>query len=500
MLLSIVGGGCAVGPDFRSPAPPQLTQLVPNGIGRVRLSGPEQQTYVQGLGIPRQWWALFQCPQLNAVVERAIAENADIAAARAAVRIASANASAAGGNLLPQVSANFDGSRQQPTAAQSATNGGTTSPYSLRTGQLSVSYMPDVFGLTRRHIESLDAQTEQQHFELQAAYLTLTARVALTAIEEAALRAEIRAAEKSMAVGRELLDALQQQFKARDVSRLDVTTQQAALAQIDQTLPALQKRLATTRDLMIALTGHLAGEGLVETFEFECLHLPAELPVSLPSEIVRQRPDVRAAEANMHSATAEIGVAIANRLPQFNLNANVGASASTVASIAKIASFSSPLVFWTLAGSATQLLFDGFSAEQKQRAAEAGLDRAAALYRSAVISAFQNVADVLQSIETDHRAVTAAARGERAARANLDLTREMVKLGQATAQQALSAQQLFAQGTVNVVRTKAATRSDAVMLFQALGGGWSRRETPPQAAATKWRVRTRRAAAGANVD
>ena len=484
--------GCAVGPDFRSPPPPQVERLTPSGLTRVRLSGVEQQAYVQGLEIPRQWWELFHCPALNAVVERAIVENPDLAAARAAVRIAGANASAAGGAFFPQVSANANGSRQQPTAAQAASSGSSTSPYSVRSGQLSVSYMFDVFGLNRRRVESLEAQTEQQHYELQAAYVTLTSRIALTAIEEAELREAIRAAQNSVRIGRELLDALEQQFKAHDVSRLDIATQQAGLAQLEQELPPLQKRLATNRDLMIALTGHLAGEGLPEKFEFECLHLPKDLPVSLPSEIVRQRPDVRAAEANMHAASAEIGVAIANRLPQFNLSANIGASGATLASIANVASLSSPFVFWTLAGSASQLLFDGFSAEQRQRAAEAGLERAAALHRSAVVAAFQNIADVLHAIEADHRTVAAAARGEKAAKVNLDLTRETLKLGQASAQQVLSAQQLYAQGAMATVRAKAATRANTVLLYQALGGGWQNRDRPADAMAVGWKTRTRR--------
>ena len=220
---------------------------------------------------------------------------------------------------------------------------------------------------------------------------------------------------------------------------------------------------------MIALTGHFAGEGLRERFEFACLHLPYDLPLSLPSSIIQNRPDLRAAEANMHSASAQIGVAIANRLPQFNLTANAGTSASV---ISKLASFSSPLLFWSLAGNAAVTLFDGMTLEQKQHAAEAGLDQAAALYRSAVITAFQNIADVLQAIEADRRSYIAALRGEKAAMSNLDMTRRLLAEGQTNMLQVLTAQQLYAQATSAKAQAKAARLADTVLLFQALGGGW----------------------------
>ena len=470
LLTSLIVGGCAAGPDFREPEPPHVAQLSPTPLRGKTPSGADQQAYVQGLEIPQQWWEVFHCRPLNVIVERAIAENADLAAARAAVRIAQANTDAERGSAAPQVSAGFNASRQKPSTAQASASGTSVSPYSLHSGQLSVSYLPDVFGLNRRRVETLAARTEAQHFELEATYLTLTSRVALAAIEEAALRDEKKATRANIAVGREFLGNLEQQLDVKDVSRLDVATQQAALAEIEQMLPPIEKRLAANRDLMTALTGHLAGEGLAETFEFSCLKVPRNLPLSLPSEIVRRRPDVRAAEANMHAATADIGVAVANRLPQFNLTANVGTSASSISNLVHL---TSPFAFWTMAGSAAQVLFDGFSAEQRQRAAEAGLDRAAALYRSAVIGAFQNVADVLQGLEADSTLLAATARGDKAAKLNLDLTREMLVLGQVNAQQLLIAQQLYARATIATARAKAAIRSDAVLLFQALGGGWS---------------------------
>lgn len=469
LAAMLFANGCAVGPDFRPPDAPEVTRLSPEPPQGGRSSGPESQAFVRSLDIPGQWWELFRCRALDALIRRAIEQNPDLDAARAAVAIADANAGAQRGGFFPQVSAGADSSWQKQQAANIKGSAFAPHPYRVNAGQISVSFLPDVFGTNRRKVESLEAESEARRYELEAAYLTLTSRLALAAIDEAALRDEMRAAETSIAIGREVLAILKQQLEIREVSKVDVSAQEAALAQLEQALPPLKKQLAEARDRMSALSGRPAGEGLPETFSFACLGLPAKLPLSLPSTIVTRRPDVRAAEASMHAATAEIGVAIANRLPQFNLTANAGASASAIASLA---SLSSPLVFWTLAGSASQLLFDGFSAAERQRAAEAGLDRAAALYRSAVLGAFQNVADVLQAIEADREAWLAAQRGEKAARTNLDLTRELLSVRQVSAQQLLTAQQLYAQALVASVRAKAARRRDTVLLFQALGGGW----------------------------
>ncbi len=224
------------------------------------------------------------------------------------------------------------------------------------------------------------------------------------------------------------------------------------------------------RNLMIAMSGHLAGEGLPERFSFSDLRLPRDLPVSLPSDVVRQRPDVRASEANLHAATAQVGVAIADRLPQFNITASAGATGSVLANLTSLTSPAS--AFWAIAGSASQVLFDGFSRAQRQRAAEAGLDEAAAQYRSTVISAFRNVADALQAVAADARVMRAAKRGEEAAKKNVELTRDQLRLGEASTLQLLNAQQTYLQALLSVAQAKANRYADTVALFQALGGGW----------------------------
>jgi NodT family efflux transporter outer membrane factor (OMF) lipoprotein len=474
LLLS----ACAVGPDFKSPPPPPISSLTPMPLSNSAVHGPPQ-VYVQGLDIPRRWWDLFHCEALNSLVARGIERNPDLEAARASLRAADANTQAARGAYFPQVSANAGPSWQKPSPGQAPTPGSGTSPYTISTGQLSISFVPDVFGLTSRRVESLAAQTEAQYFEAEAAYLTLTSKLALAAIEEAAIREEIEFGELNITVATDVLALLKSQMTVNEATRIDVAAQEVTLSQFEQTLQSLRKRLATNRDLMAALTGRFAGEGLPEKFEFVCLRLPAELPLSLPASIVRQRPDVRAAEANMHAATAEVGVAIANRFPQFNLTADAGASA-----IAMVAGASTPFLFWTIAGSATQTLFDGMSLEQRQRAAEAGLDRSAALYRSTVFAAFQNVADVLQTVEADRKLFVAADRGVKAARVNLDLTRRLLAQRLASVLQVLSAQEMHARTRSAYAQAKAALRADSVLLFQALGGGWNRSSTAGEA--TRW--------------
>ena len=465
-VMALAAAGCAVGPDYEPPPAPAVASLSPTPLHMSRARGPGQQAYVRGLAIPQRWWELFHCPPLNSVVSRAMDGNPDLRMAQAALRAANANTEAARGSFFPQIGASLNSSSQRPSAAQRQASGTSTSPYTVSSAEVSVSYALDVFGLNGRRVESLAAQAEAQHFELEATYLTLTSKLALAAVEEASLREEIRSAEQSIAIAQEVLGVLKKHLEAHEATLLDVSGQEVALAQFQQALLALQKRLLTNRDLITALTGRFAGDGLAEHFEFACLRLPADLPLSLPSSIVRDRPDVRAAEANMHAATAEIGVAIANRLPQLNLSASAGASA-----VAKLASVSSPLLFWSIIGSAAQTLFDGMSAEQRQRAAEAGLDRTAALYRRTVIEAFQNIADVLQAIEVDRKVFVAAEQGMSAAQINLDMTRRLLKQGLASALQLLSAQQNYAQAKSAHARARAARLTDTVLLFQALGGG-----------------------------
>ena len=241
-------------------------------------------------------------------------------------------------------------------------------------------------------------------------------------------------------------------------------------------MPPLRKALDQNRDSLIVLSGHLPGEGLPERFEFTGLKLPRDLPVSLPSELIAQRPDVRAAEENMHAACALIGVALANRLPQFSLNGVYGRQGTK---FANLFSGGPQFLFYTGIANASQTLFDGFTLQQKQRAAEAGFDQVAAQYRLAVLTAFQNVADVLYAIRHDTVGLQKAILAEIAAKKSLDLTRLQLKEGQVAFPQLLAAQTTYLQASLVVILAQTNRYSDSVGLFQALGGGWWNREAPP---------------------
>jgi NodT family efflux transporter outer membrane factor (OMF) lipoprotein len=306
-----------------------------------------------------------------------------------------------------------------------------------------------------------------QLFQLEAAYLTLTSNVVTAAIEEASLRGQIEATKRVIAIERHLLDILKRQFDAGQAAKADVLAQEAALAAAEQLLPPLEKQLAQQRDLLTALAGQLSSDEVAQKFDLGHLKLPTNLPVSLPSKLVDQRPDVRAAEANMHAASAQIGVAIAARLPSFTISGNAGATAFSIAEL-----FTPGTNFYTLVGNATQPIFDGFTLYHKQKAAEAGLDQAEAEYRATVISAFQNVADALRALQADPRAVQAAAHAEETAKASLDIVETQLNAGQVNQLAVLNAQQTYLTAVITHVQAQANRLSDTAALFMALGGGW----------------------------
>jgi len=339
--------------------------------------------------------------------------------------------------------------------------------FTLQTAQLTVSYVPDVWGSNLRSVESLDATAENQMFLLEAAYLTLTANVVTAAIQEASLRGQIEATHTIIKVERDVLEILKNQKKFGQASELDVLTQEAALAAVEQALPPLEKQLAVQRDLLTALAGQFSADEILQKFTLKSLTLPANLPVSMPSTLIRQRPDVRAAEANMHSAAALVGVAIAARLPSFTLTANPGTSAFKMAQL-----LTPGTGFYTLAASMTAPVFDGFALYHKQKAAEAFLDQADATYRQTVVTALQNVADALKSLQADARALQAAVKSENAAKASLDITIKQLKEGLVNQVVVLAAQQTYFNALIARVQAEANRLSDTAGLFLALGGGW----------------------------
>ena len=449
--------------------------------------GVPGQRMAYGGDIPERWWELLRSAHLNSLIEQGIIRNAELEAAEAAVRVAQANALAQRGALFPQVLANFNASRQKTPTQSLATNAASgASIYSLHTAQVTVNYVPDVFGGTRRLIETADAMVEVQAFQREGVYLTLTANIALAAIQEASLRGQLAATRRLIALQTQLLGVLRRRYDNGEIALPDVVAQETAVAQAKLLLPPLEKQLAQQRDLIAFLTGYFPSEDVAATFQLQSFRLPRKLPLSVPADLVRQRPDVRVAEANLHATNAQIGVAIANRLPQITLTGNVGSTATAISQL-----FTPGTGFWMIAGNVAQTVFDAGTLENKQRAAEEAMTQSAALYRSTVLTAFQNVADTLRALQADARAVSAAIAAERSAQRYIDLIRRQVEEGQVSIPILLNAQQAYLQTSLARVQAEASRLADTVALFQALGGGWwNRPETiAPQVSAPQLFVR-----------
>jgi NodT family efflux transporter outer membrane factor (OMF) lipoprotein len=474
-VASAALAACAVGPDFKKPpAPPAAdygaasAQLDTAPMGEVQ--GGSSQRLVVGMEIPAEWWTLYQSPELSRLIDRALKSNPDLDAAKAALRQAHELYAAQRTAYFPVVEGNFGATRAKNALGTIAnpTNLPQSDPYySLYTAQLSLSYSPDVFGGTRRSLEAARAGVAGTRFQYEATYVTLTSNVVVTAVQEASLRGQIAATERLLQLEQQLTDTVRHQRALGTASDLDLFAQEAAQAQTAQTLPPLQKQLGQTRDALTALLGQLPADEPQETFRLQDLTLPSDLPVSLPSQLIEQRPDVRQAEENLHAASAQVGVALGNMLPQFSIDANLGSSALKLGQL-----FSPYTGFWDLGASLTQTLFDAGALMHRHRAAEAALDQAGAQYRSAVILACQNVADTLRALQSDADALKASAEADAAARKTFELAGHQRELGTISLVALLTAEQAYQQAELSLVQAQANRYADTAGLFQALGGGW----------------------------
>ena len=466
LILIAMLTGCAVGPNFQTPEAPDVTgYLARGGTAGSTIPG---QALARNADISARWWELFHSRHLNALIEQGIAYNADLEAAEAALRVAQANALAQRGQLFPVIAGDFNPTRQK-VATQALTSNAVdqTNIYNLHTAQVTVSFVPDIWGGLRRQLENADALAESQAYQYESVYLTLASNIALAAIQEASLRGQIAATRRLIGIQTQLLEILRRQNSAGQIALPDVVAQETAVAQARLLLPPLEKALDQQRNLLAVLTGQFPSESTASTFQLGSFRLPRKLPLSLPAELVRQRPDVRVAEANFHAANALIGVAIANRLPQITLTGNYGSSANAMNKL-----FSPDTGFWTIAADVAQPILNGETLANKQKAAEAARAQSAAQYRGAVLLAFQNVGDTLRALQADARALNAAVAAEQSANRSIDLVRRQVEQGQVSLPALLAAQQAYLQTSLARVQAEAARLADTVALFQALGGGW----------------------------
>ena len=470
VALSLMAG-CAVGPDFKRPAAPEVNEYtahpVASTVATDHVAGGEAQRFATGSDIPGDWWTLFHSKPLNALIEQSLANNHDLKAAQAALAVARENVLAQRGSYYPSVAASFSASRQRQAGTISATPNSGAFQYNLFTPQVSVSYVPDIFGLNRRTVESVQAQEQAVRFQMVATQITLSTNVVAAVVQLAALQAQVDATQELVAINAHMVQILRDQSNKGYASGLDLATQESQLAQTKATLPPLLKQLAQQRDLLAVLVGEFPSQSLDMPFDLSKLQLPQELPVSLPSALVAQRPDVLQAEANMHAASAQVGVAIANRLPNIVLSANAGSTALAMNQL-----FKSGTGFWGIGADITAPIFQGGTLLHQERAAKAAYVQAAEQYRSTVMTAFQNVADSLVALDQDAAGLKAAAAADVAAKRTLDLSERQWRAGYADYLSLLNAQQTYQQARINLVQAQANRYADTAALFQALGGGW----------------------------
>ncbi len=474
---AIALAGCAVGPDFLRPAAPETqtytAEPLPPETTSADIAGGAPQKFVAGADIPGQWWTLFHSESLNKLVEQSLKGNPDLEAAQASLRQAKENYYASEGALFPAVDAGAGVTRQKFSLASSGVSGGASSIFTLYNASVSVSYLLDIWGGTRREIEAAEAGADYAQFQLEASYLSLTSNVVTGAIQDASLRAQIAATNDIIKAQSQELGVLQQQFNLGAVSLADVFSQQAALAQTKASLPMLQRELAAEDNHLSILLGRLPSEKAAGEFDLASLTLPQDLPISLPSKLVEQRPDIRASEALLHQASAEVGVATAALLPQVPLSASYGGQALKASDL-----FSTSAVTWSLGASILQTIFHGGALWHQRGAAEAALDKAKAQYRSTVLAAFEDVANSLRALQADADALNADLEAERAAAGRLRLTHEQFQAGAVGYLSVLDAERTYQQARITLVQAQAARYADTAALFHALGGGWWNQPAP----------------------
>lgn len=468
---------CAVGPDFKPPpAPPGAGFAREGELPRATAAAPgaggAAQKFIDGQDIEAEWWKLFKSPEINALIERAIAHNPSLEAAQASLRQANENLAAQRGTLFPSVTGQYDAERARASGAQfGLPTGGSGYLYTLNSASVNVTYTLDLFGGVRRQLEDIQAQADYERFAMEASYLALTANVVTAAIAEASLREQIAATEEIARAQRQGLDITAKRLSAGGASRADLLQQQSILQATLATLPALRSQLAQQRNLLATYVGVTPAQYDGAAIRLDALTLPTDLPVSLPSKFVEQRPDVRQYSAALHEATALIGVATANMLPQLTLSGSYGGAALSASDL-----FSASSTVWTLIGSVTQPLFKGGQLLHQKRAAVAQAQAAAANYQATVLTAFRNVSDTLAALAGDADALAAENAAERAAAASLELTQAQYKAGGASFLQVLTAQQTYQSSAIALIKARAQRYADTAALFQALGGGWWNRD------------------------
>lgn len=470
-VLSFALVGCAVGPKFTSPEAPKADRYGSSPtlaqVGDASTPGGGVQALKSGEEVQAKWWTAFGSEALNARVDEALAHSPSLEAARASLKQAQETYRAAKGGWFPSADLAAGASRVK----QGVATGGTGTPFTLYNASVNVSYTLDLFGGVRRGVELRGAQVDYQRWLLEGAELSLASNVATATFREAALQEQIGATQEVVKLLQEQSDLASKQYAIGVKSQGDLLAVQAQLATAQAQLAPLNFALASVRNQLAVLLGKLPSEGPAPAGDLSGYTLPGDVPLSLPSELTRQRPDVLAAEAQLHAATAQVGLATANLFPQITLGGAYGSSATQTKDL-----FKEPSTSWSLGLNLLQPIFHGGSLRAQKRAAEAGLDAASATYRASVLNAFANVSDALNALQFDADALAAQSQAEQAAAKSLDLVKASYRLGAASYLQLLDATRQWQQARIGYIQARANRLSDTAALYAALGGGWRQRD------------------------
>lgn len=462
--------GCAVGPNFRVPAAPAVDRYtaapLPQSTAAADTAGGDAQRFLEGENVPQRWWTTFGNAELDRRVQQAFQHSPSITAAQAALRQAEETAKAAGGSLFPSLDANAGATRAKESAAQTGT-GAALGPFTVYNAGVSVGYVFDIFGGVRRGIEAQQAQADVSRAQLDATYLTLAANVITASLQEASLREQVKATQEIVDSLKQELDIAQKQQAIGAKSLSDTLAVRSQLAATEATLPPLEKQLSATQNQLATYLGVTPAQLKMQPVTLADVTLPADVPVSLPSTVVAQRPDIRAASAQLHAATAAVGVATADMLPKLTLNGSLTSQSLTESGLLAAGSGG-----WSIGLGLLQPLFHGGQLLHQKRAAEAGMDAALADWQQTVLVAFQNVADSLQALDYDAQSLRAQSVSEQDAEKLLSLTRAQYRVGAIDYLTLLSAERQYQQARIAEIAARTARLADTAALYAALGGGW----------------------------
>jgi NodT family efflux transporter outer membrane factor (OMF) lipoprotein len=423
--------------------------------------------------VPEQWWRTFGNEALNQRIDAALAHNPTVEVARSSLMRAQELLRASKGAWFPAVDAAAGASRNRLSVA----SGSPITPFTLYNASVNVSYTLDLFGGLRRGVELQRARVEYERCLLEGAALSLASNVATASFQEWALREQLDATQRVVELLQEQSDLAAKQYAIGVKSQGDLLALQSQLASAQAGLAPLRLALASLRNQLAVLMGRMPSEGGLREGEPASFKLPEEVPLSLPSELARNRPDVRAAEAQLMAATAQVGLATANLFPNITLGGSLGTSALAAGDL-----FREPDAAWSLGLNLLQPVFHGGSLRAQKRAAEAGLDGASAAYRAALLNAFRDVSDTLNALQFDADAYQAQFSAEEAASGSLALVKAQYRIGSASYLQLLDATRQWQQARIGLIRAQAARLSDTAALYAALGGGWRPQDgqaTPP---------------------